>query len=66
MTSQQPDIHPNSSAPNGRRVVMDDVAIRRALDEVSLADLLRTNAPLPQFKFAGMPVTVERLTETKD
>lgn len=37
-----------------------NVAIRRALDDISLADLIRANAPLPQFKFAGMPVNVER------
>ena len=35
MTSQQPDTHPNSSAPNDRRVVMDDVAIRRALMRIA-------------------------------
>jgi len=37
-----------------------NVAIRRALDEISLADLLRANSPTPQFRFAGMPVNVER------
>lgn len=36
-----------------------NVAIRRALDEVSLNDLLRSNSPAPQFRFAGLPVTVE-------
>jgi FeS assembly SUF system regulator len=36
-----------------------NVAIRNALDEVSLADLLRANAVQPSFKFAGLPVTVE-------
>jgi pyrimidine operon attenuation protein/uracil phosphoribosyltransferase len=35
MTSQQPDTHPNSSAPSGRRIVMDDVAIRRALMRIA-------------------------------
>lgn len=35
MTSQQPDTQPNPSAPNGRRVVMDDVAIRRALMRIA-------------------------------
>ena len=30
------------------------------LDEVSLADLLRANSTPPSFKFAGMPVTVEK------
>ena len=35
MTSQQPDTHPNSSAPSDRRVVMDDVAIRRALMRIA-------------------------------
>jgi FeS assembly SUF system regulator len=37
-----------------------NVAIRRALDDISLADLGRANAPLPQFNFAGTPVSVER------
>ena len=35
MTSQQPDTHPNSSTPDDRRVVMDDVAIRRALMRIA-------------------------------
>jgi len=35
VTSQQPDTQPNPSAPNGRRVVMDDVAIRRALTRIA-------------------------------
>ncbi len=35
MTSQQPDTHPNSSAPSGRRIVMDDLAIRRALMRIA-------------------------------
>lgn len=37
-----------------------NIAIRRALDDVSLDDLLRTNEPTPQFRFAGLPVTVEQ------
>ena len=40
-----------------------NIAIRRALDDVSLHDLLRSNSPAPQFRFAGLPVTVE--TKTK-
>jgi FeS assembly SUF system regulator len=36
-----------------------NVAIRRALDEISLADLLRTNSPVPRFEFAGLPISVE-------
>ena len=36
-----------------------NVAIRRALDDVSLSDLLRSNSPTPQFRFDGLPVTVE-------
>jgi FeS assembly SUF system regulator len=36
-----------------------NVAIRRALDEVSLADLLRTESRLPRFEFAGRPISVE-------
>ena len=37
-----------------------NVAIRRALDDISLDDLARANAPVPRFHFAGMPVQVER------
>ena len=36
-----------------------NIAIRRALDDVTLSDLLRTNTPTPQFRFAGLPITVE-------
>ncbi|MCP4299956.1 MAG: SUF system Fe-S cluster assembly regulator [Gammaproteobacteria bacterium] len=36
-----------------------NVAIRRALDDVSLSDLLRTNSPVPQLRFAGLPITIE-------
>ena len=36
-----------------------NIAIRRALDDVSLDDLLRSNTPVPQFRFAGLPVNVE-------
>lgn len=39
-----------------------NVAIRRALDEISLADLLRANSPAPRFQFAGTPINVERKT----
>lgn len=37
-----------------------NVAIRRALDDISLADLSRASGPLPRFDFAGTPITVER------
>jgi FeS assembly SUF system regulator len=37
-----------------------NVAIRRALDEISLADLLRTKSPVPRFEFAGLPISVEQ------
>jgi FeS assembly SUF system regulator len=37
-----------------------NVAIRRALEDVSLRDLLRGNSTAPQFHFAGLPVTVEQ------
>jgi len=37
-------------------------AIRHALDEVTLIDLLRANSPVPNFKFAGMPITIEEKT----
>ena len=36
-----------------------NVAIRRALDDVSLSDLLRRGGPLPSFEVSGLPVTVE-------
>jgi FeS assembly SUF system regulator len=37
-----------------------NVAIRRALEDISLKDLLRTKSPIPNFHFSGMPVTVEK------
>ncbi len=37
-----------------------NVAIRAALDEVSLLDLMRANFSVPKFHFAGMPVTLEK------
>jgi FeS assembly SUF system regulator len=37
-------------------------AIRHALEDVSLLDLLRTNSPLPRFEFAGLPISVESKT----
>lgn len=40
-----------------------NVAIRRALDDVSLRDLRRTNSPTPRFRFAGLPITVENKTK---
>ena len=37
-----------------------NVAIRKALQEVSLVDLLRTQSPTPRFHFAGTPIHVEK------
>jgi Rrf2 family protein len=37
-----------------------NVAIRRALDDVSLHDLLKSNSPTPKFRFAGVPITVDK------
>ena len=37
-----------------------NVAIRRALEDVNLIDLTRSNSPVPSFRFAGLPVTVEK------
>ena len=37
-----------------------NTAIRRALEDVSLIDLLRGSTPAPRFRFAGLPVTVEK------
>jgi len=36
-----------------------NVAIRDALGEVSLVDLIRSSRPLPRFRFAGLPINVE-------
>lgn len=36
-----------------------NLAIRRALDEISLADLARANSPTPRFRFAGTAISVE-------
>ena len=36
-----------------------NVAIRRALQDVTLNDLLRSNSPVPTFRFAGLPINVE-------
>lgn len=36
-----------------------NVAIRRALQDVTLNDLVRANSPTPTFRFAGLPITVE-------
>lgn len=36
-----------------------NVAIRNALQEVSLVDLLRSSSPTPRFRFAGLPISVE-------
>lgn len=40
-----------------------NVAIRHALNDVSLSDLLRTKSPVPQFRFSGVPVNVEIKSE---
>lgn len=37
-----------------------NLAIRSALDEISLADLLRANGPLPRFRFPNTRISVER------
>ena len=37
-----------------------NIAIRRTLDDISLADLLRTKSPAPRFEFAGLPISVEQ------
>ncbi len=43
-----------------------NVAIRRALDDISLADLQASSTRAPRFEFAGMPITIERTTERKE
>ncbi len=37
-----------------------NVAIRRALNDVTLNDLVCANSPVPTFRFAGLPITVEK------
>ncbi len=37
-----------------------NVAIRRALDDVSLEDLLKNTRPTPTFSFGGLPVRIEK------
>ena len=37
-----------------------NVAIRRALQDVTLNDLVRADSPVPTFRFAGLPITVEK------
>ena len=37
-----------------------NVAIRRALRDVTLNDLVRANSPVPTFRFAGLPINVEK------
>ena len=37
-----------------------NLAIRRALCDVTLNDLIRANSPLPTFRFAGLPISVEK------
>lgn len=37
-----------------------NVAIHRALQDVTLNDLIRSNSPAPTFRFAGLPITVEK------
>ena len=39
-----------------------NVAIRRALDDISLADLQRVNSPVPNFNLGGIPINVGRKT----
>jgi FeS assembly SUF system regulator len=36
-----------------------NIAMRRALCDISLTDLLRSSSPVPRFRFAGMPITIE-------
>ena len=47
----------------GRAWQRINVAISNALDEVSLVDLAHANSPIPRFRFAGTPITVEKKTD---
>ncbi len=37
-----------------------NIAIRRALDDISLADLQRVDSPVPHFNLGGIPINVRR------
>lgn len=37
-----------------------NVAIRRALRDITLNDLVKANSPVPTFRFAGLPINVEK------
>lgn len=39
-----------------------NVAIRKALEDVTLIDLLRVNSPVPTLHFGGMPINVVKKT----
>ena len=54
------DIEADCSVGNAWQRI--NVAIRNALQEVSLVDLLRSSSPVPRFRFAGLPITVEEKT----
>ena len=43
-----------------------NVAIRRALDDVSLVDLTQAKSTLPRFHFAGLPINVEQAEVKKN
>ncbi len=43
-----------------------NVAIRHALDDISLVDLTRAKRPLPRFRFAGMPISVDTASSKKN
>ena len=51
------DIEEDCSVGNAWQRI--NVAIRNALEEVSLVDLLRSSSPVPRFRFAGLPISVE-------
>ena len=54
------DIEADCSVGNAWQRI--NVAIRIALQEISLVDLLRSSSTVPRFRFAGLPITVEEKT----
>jgi FeS assembly SUF system regulator len=56
-TDSHCDFETNCSVGSSWRRI--NIAIRRALEDVSLLDLLRSNRPLPRFEFGGLPISVE-------
>ena len=54
------DYEPNCNVGSAWQRI--NLAIRRALDDISLADLQRAHSPVPKFDLGGIPINVGRKT----